>query len=38
MRSRLIDKNMQVCYSPVEGQVRTVYHLLVRINLSRINP
>ena len=38
MRSRLIDKNMQVYYSPVEGQVRTVYHLLVRINLSRINP
>ena len=38
MRTRLIDIDLQVYYSSVEGQARTAYHLLVRISLSTNNP
>ena len=37
MRTRLIDKDIQVYDSPVDRQVRTANHLLVRINLSTID-
>lgn len=38
MGTRLIDKDIQVYYSPVDGEVRTANHVLVRINLSTIKP
>ena len=37
-RTRLIDKNVQVYYPPVEGQAKAAYHSLVGINLSTVNP